>query len=127
MKDPDVCKCWQVPYQNRPAQRVKIQLEASRREVLADRVAHKAGYLGLFLIKYAIGTRRAGPYVKDITTVDWPKHHVIGPAKPLCSAHRSSELHRIQGNAMWYLINSGGAPLVRMYEPRQANDLMIFT
>ena len=127
MKDPDVCKCWQGPYQNRPAQRVKIQLEASRREVLADRIAHKAGYLGLFLTKYAIGTRRAGSYIKDITTVDWPKHHVIGPAKPLCSAHRSSELHRIQGNAMWYLINSGGVPLVRMYEPRQANDLMIFT
>jgi hypothetical protein len=124
MRDAKSCECWPMSYHEFPPLRVEIMFEATRGEVLADRVARNAVafhtlHVKAYLERHAIGTLRAGSHIRDVTAPTWPQHEysVIGPPEPLCSAHRSSELHRIQGNALWYIVLSGNGGSIRVHDP----------
>jgi hypothetical protein len=118
----EICECWQGPYSEYIIAGVEISFEATRREVLADRVAREVvGKDGRdvksYLQRYAIGTLRAGSHVKDNTFFG---DGVIGPPKPLCSAHRASERHRILGNALWYIALSGNEGIIKVRDKEEA-------
>ena len=125
-RDAEVCECWQSPYSEYVFTGIDISFEASRREVLADKVAREVirtdgGDIKSYLERYAIGTLRAGSHVKDIAYLGGG---VIGPPTPLCSAHRASELHRIQGNGLWYIALSSSAGVIRYSRQGREEDIV---
>jgi hypothetical protein len=123
-REAEVCDCWRGTYSKYYVMNTRILFGASRREVLADRVAREAvgtdgRSIKSYLERYAIGTLRAGSHIED---ANLSKDRVIGPPRPLCSAHRASELHRILGNALWYITLSGGTGIVRVLKDEAGVD-----
>ena len=118
----EICACWLATYSRYTKHELTIAFEASRREVLADQIAlcvfDTDDHIESYLERHAIGIVRAGSRVKDVTTAIWPEHRSIGPPEPLCPAHRSSELHRIQGNALWYAVLSGSGEYIRIHDSK---------
>jgi hypothetical protein len=78
-----------------------------------------------YLIHHAIGSVRKGSYVQDVTTHGWQDEEVMGPQHPMCSAHLSSELHRVLQNPLWVAILSGSTRFVRTYKPFRSRTASI--
>jgi hypothetical protein len=122
MRKATLCECWKMASDQYVGREVKISVEATRAEVLAnaiarDAIAHVKCGIYQYIKHFAIGAVRAGAHVWDTTTFDWRDDRTLGPTRPKCSEHRASELHRILRNPLWYTILTGSGPYVKTYVP----------
>lgn len=122
MRKANICDCWQGTSGQYVGQEVRICVEATRGEALANAVARKAITAGTcsiveYMQRYAIGALRTGSSVWDTTTDSWHEGSTLGPPLPQCPAHKASELHRILRNPVWYNILSSGGPYIEVDVP----------
>jgi hypothetical protein len=118
--DSKKCECWQADANDYDGRPVTISLEVSREEAFTGIWARSALEKGLnengvvsYMLHSAIGTVRRGAYVRDITTCDWEDQQFMGPSRPLCRTHLSSERYRASRNALWCTIVLGSGKYVR--------------
>ena len=129
------CECWQADAGKYESHRVKICLDITKEEAFADQMVRRATPVSStfcdeqgvvsYLTSRAIGFVRKGSYVGDVTARGWQDHETLGPAHPMCSAHLSSELHRVLRNPLWFALLSGSNDFVRTRRPPRSRTASI--
>ena len=129
----DACDCWQADAGEHAARVLRICLEVTKEEAFADQLIQEAIPAGSsdcasmvsYLTHHAIGSVRKGSYVQDVTAHGWQDEDVMGPSHLRCSAHQSSELHRVLRNPLWFTLLSGGNKAVRVLKPPRSRTASI--
>lgn len=121
----NACGCWEAGGGEYDLQRIRICLEITRQEAFADHLVQNSipmdssgrDKVVSYLLHHATGSVLRGSFVQDVTTDDWQDEEVMGPRHPMCSAHLSSELHRVLRNPLWVAILSGSNRFVWTCKP----------
>lgn len=129
-----VCGCWEAGGGGEyDSQRIRTGHEVTREEVFADQLVQNAipvdssdcNRAVSYLIHHAIGSVRRGSCVRDVTTDGWQDEEVMGPQHPMCSAHLSSELHRVLKNPLWFAVLSGSDRFVQTCKPPRSRTASV--
>jgi hypothetical protein len=125
------CKCWHADTNDYEDREVTLSLELSREEAFMSVWACEAvdpdseHDVLSYMSRHAIGTVRRGADVRDVTTCDWEDEEVLGPLRPMCSEHMSSELHRVLRNPLWCMVLLGSYGLVKTCIPSDSRTASI--